>query len=145
MGQHPGDLRCSEHSIPRGCRVLRPPRRDVMGQHRRVNTGIYQLLAKKSQSPFPRNDLRALQNQGSGRAAPSLWDGCDLNPDRHEPAFRKSGDWLCWSDSCSSVTPLPDRRVGSRADGKNSRYNQTVHNAHRKILQGISFRPMVAS
>jgi hypothetical protein len=48
-----------------------------MGQHRRVNTGTYQLLAKKSQSPFNPNELRALQNQGSGRAAPSLWDGSE--------------------------------------------------------------------
>jgi hypothetical protein len=55
-----------------------------MGQHRRANTGIYQLLAKKSQSPFSRNDLRASQNQGSGRAAPSLWDGSDLKSLRAE-------------------------------------------------------------
>jgi hypothetical protein len=50
-----------------------------MGQHRRMNTGIHQLLSKKSQLPFLRNDLRASENQGSGRASLSLWDGSDRN------------------------------------------------------------------
>jgi hypothetical protein len=50
-----------------------------MGQHRRANPRIYQPLVKKSQSPFPRNDPRALQYQGSWRAAPSLWDGSVIN------------------------------------------------------------------
>lgn len=46
-----------------------------MGQHRHMKVGIYQLLAKKSQSPFPRNDLKALLIKGSGSAVLSLWDG----------------------------------------------------------------------
>ena len=64
--------------MTRGCRVSRPPKHDLMGQHRRANPRIYQPLVKKSQSPFPRNDPRALQYQGSWRAAPSLWDDSDL-------------------------------------------------------------------
>ena len=49
-----------------------------MGQHRRAISTKSQPPAKKSQSPFPRNDLKALQTQGSGRAAPGLWDGSDI-------------------------------------------------------------------
>ena len=49
-----------------------------MGQHRHANTEIYQLPSKNPQSPFPRNDLKASQIQGSGRAVPSLWDGSGL-------------------------------------------------------------------
>lgn len=64
--------------MTRGCRVSRPPKHDLMGQHRRANPRIYQPLVKKSQSPFPRNDPRALQYQGSWRAAPSLWDDSDF-------------------------------------------------------------------
>ncbi|MBN8460228.1 MAG: hypothetical protein J0M04_20565, partial [Verrucomicrobia bacterium] len=44
-----------------------------------VNPRIYQPLAKKSQSPFSKNEPKALSNQGSGRTAPSLWDGSDLD------------------------------------------------------------------
>ena len=40
----------------------------------------------------------------------------DLKPDRQGPASRKSGGWLCWSGFRPSVTRLPDRGIGSRAD-----------------------------
>jgi hypothetical protein len=39
----------------------------------------------------------------------------DLKPDRQEPASRKSGGWLCWSNSRPSVTRLPDRCLRSRS------------------------------
>ena len=62
--------------MTRGCRDSRLSEHDLMGQHRRENTGLYQLQAKSSQSPFHQNDLKASQIQGSGRVVSGLWDGC---------------------------------------------------------------------
>ena len=64
--------------MTRGCRDLSLSEHDLMGQNGRVASMIDRHSAKKPQPAFLQITPKAFAIQGSGRAMPSLWDGCDF-------------------------------------------------------------------
>jgi len=60
-----------------GCRGLRLPKHNLMGQHRPGKPTIYRLIQKKSQTPSAKNRHAPLLNQGNWHLIATLWDACD--------------------------------------------------------------------